>query len=143
MRPALPRLQWGRKNWRIVFIIPKHTEKIERAFFPHRYGTKEKLHQKTLPELQTKLTVGILASKRFFRAPIKVCGELWKNWGKMLRPKSISICSQQQVWSFRGERSTENWRQRCKTQLNVIRMQIQLSASERWLPCQCEIELCE
>ena len=38
------------------------------------------------------------------------------------------------------KKSTENWRRRWKTQLNVIKMKIQLPSSERWLPCQCQIE---
>ena len=143
MRAALPRLKWGRKNWWIVFILLKyiHREKFERAFIPpHPYGTKEKLHRKALLELQTRLKVGILASKHSFRARIQVCGERWKIWRRMLQPKSIFICSQQQVRSFRAEKSTENWKRRWKTQLNVIRMEIQLPSSERWLPCQCQIE---
>ena len=97
---------------------------LRESLFPHRYGTKEKLHRKALLELQMRLKVGILASKRSFGAHIQVCGERWKTWRRMLPPKSISICSQQQVRSFRGEKSTENWRRSWKTQLNVIRMKI-------------------
>ena len=102
-------------------------------------STKEKLHGKALLELQTRLKVGILASKHSFRARIQVCGERWKIWRRMLQPKSIFICSQQQVRSFR-EKSTENWKRRWKTQLNFIKMKIQLPSSERWLPCRCQIE---
>ena len=51
-----------------------------------------------------KLKFGILASKLSFRARIQVCGDRWKNWKRMLQPKSISICSQQQLRSFRGEK---------------------------------------
>ena len=115
----------------------------ESLYSPRRYGTKEKLHRKALLELQTWLQVGILAFKFSFWARIQVCGDHWKIWRKMLQPKSVSICSQLQVWSFRGERSTENWKRRWKTQLNVIRMKIQLPSSERWLPCQCKNELCK
>ena len=142
MRAALPRLKWGRKNWWIVFILPKYIHKKiwESLYSPHRYGTKEKLHRKALLEGQMRLKVGILASKRSFRAHIQVCGERWKIWRRMQQPKIISICRQQQVRSFRGEKSTENWRRRWKTQLNVIRMKTQMPSLERWLPCQCQIE---
>ena len=60
----------------------------------------------------------------------------------MLLPKTICIWSQQQqVWSFRGGKSTKNWKRRLKTQLNVIKMERQLPPSERWFPCLCQIEL--
>ena len=51
---------------------------LRESLFPHPYGTKEKLHRKALLELQTRLKVGILASKHSFRARIQVCGERWK-----------------------------------------------------------------
>ena len=82
-----------------------YIEKILREpLFPHPYGTKEKLHRKALLELQTRLKVGILASKHSFRARIQVCGERWKIWRRMLQLKSIFICSQQQIRSFRREK---------------------------------------
>ena len=56
-----------------------HTwRKISRSLhFPHRYGTKE-MHWKALPELQTRLKLGILTSERSLRARIQVCGERGK-----------------------------------------------------------------
>ena len=85
---------------------------LREPLFPHRYGTTEKLHRGALLEVQTRLRIVILASKRFLGARIQVSGECWKIWGRMLPPTSICICSQQQEWSFRREGSTENWRRR-------------------------------
>ena len=82
-----------------------HREKNERALSPYRYGTKEKLHQKALLELQRRLKVGNLASKVFSRLAAKSV----ENAGKFeeCRDPKVSLCSQQQVWSFRKKRYPE------------------------------------
>ena len=67
----------------------------------------------------------ILASKFSFRGCFQVYEEHWKIW-RMPQLKSNSFCSQQQVWSFRGERNNENWRRRWRTHLNVIWLKIKL-----------------
>ena len=146
MGAAHPRFQWGRKNWWIVFIFPRYIpgEKLREPLSPpHRYGSKDNLHQMASLKLQTRLKFGVLASMRSFWVRIQVCAELWNIWGSMVQPKNICICSQQLVWSFRGERSTKIWKRRWKTQLNVTSMKVQLPSLGRWHTCQSQNELCE
>ena len=78
-----------------------YIEKVwETLYSPHRYGTKEKLHRKALLELQTRLKVGILASKRSFRARIQVL----ENAGKFEEG-----CCHPKVSRNGGEGEKRNW----------------------------------